>query len=692
MFEHWDTGLYSQHYLLNMSNNGFEDRVDEVEGLVAKLQANDRTVKRLCFEFEKWEDLNPWRNADDRAEIDEDVEKLCTALEGNRVVRRVEVGSGLAMHVAFERGAKAIARVLRRNQTVEDITIYGWSFSGVAGIPTVLEGLVGNHVIKKLTISGQDGCDAPPPEIIGKSISRALAKVLPKTSIEELVLVDEAIDWEEGLDLICAGLRKNRTIKTLDLVNGLHASDFSCHNQNCLHPGICARLCEAIGGKAKVRVKTRACPGLNSLITNHQNIGELRVVFGQKLDAVQWRDFAKAFARNNSIETVIFCNDRHKRSPETIDWRWRSVFEAIATKSVVNLMLSGMPLDDYGVGIICKALCRSTSIRELKLYSCGKEWIPPSRFRFSWEDSPEDTGDPRITATSANAIAKLLRSSLSLESVHFSSLFGTDEYAIGDEGAMTIAKAVALRGVKTTQLVLESCNITDKGGAALCRLLNMPYLQLEVLDLKRNNFGFPAVKRFVDCLSDNSTLRTLNISSDEKISNSEKVDLQTRIFNVLKRNHVLSELTLPWINTNKMSQQQKLNVCAAFQDMLKVNHTIHSRSFPDFYKGLDEVMRSANYKHPVLSSAMKNASFPSHLIDDVPVSLIPGAIERADDIAGVDGVFSLLRRVGDGIWGGIVSPASAKKNRKRCKESVEEGISELKMAVYHVNSDGSVLL
>lgn len=94
----------------------------------------------------------------------------------------------------------------------------------------------------------------------------------------------------------------------------------------------------------------------------------------------------------------------------------------------------------------------------------------------------------------------------------------------------------------------------------------------------------------------------------------------------------------------------------------------------------------------LFSSTMKNASFPSHLIDGVPASLIPDAIERADDVAGIDGVFSLLRRVGDGIWVGIDSPGSAKKNKKRPKESAEGEISELKMAGYHVNSDGSVLL
>lgn len=120
-----------------------------------------------------------------------------------------------------------------------------------------------------------------------------------------------------------------------------------------------------------------------------------------------------------------------------------------------------------------------------------------------------------------------------------------------------------------------------------------------MLDLTRNDLGLSTVKRFVDCLSDNPNLRTLHIASNEKISNSEKVGLQTHLFNSLKTNHVLSDLKFPWIGTAGMSLHERSNVCAAFHDMLKVNHTIHSRSFSDLYEGLDEVMCSANYEHPV---------------------------------------------------------------------------------------------
>ena len=82
LFESWDTEFQYQYYLLNMSDNEFDERVDEVEELVAKLRANDRTVKSLCLDFETWEDV--WggnRNGDVKAKIDGDVVKLCRALE-----------------------------------------------------------------------------------------------------------------------------------------------------------------------------------------------------------------------------------------------------------------------------------------------------------------------------------------------------------------------------------------------------------------------------------------------------------------------------------------------------------------------------------------------------------------------------------------------------------------------------------
>ena len=294
----------------------------------------------------------------------------------------------------------------------------------------------------------------------------------------------------------------------------------------------------------------------------------------------------------------------------------------------------------------------------------------------------------------AKRIAGLLRSSQSLEAVIIDSLWGTHKFDVGDEGAVAIAEAVAMRRAKTTQLVLKNCNISDTGGIALCRLLEKSRSKFVVLDLSRNNFGLSTIRSFVDCLSENTALRTLELSSNQIITSSERVDLQIRLFNKLKTNRTLSNLSIPWMDTKEMSPEEKSHVFAAFRDMLQVNHAIHPRSLPIHFhqNDLDGVMRSANYEHPVLSAMVKNAPFPSYLIDDVPVSVIPDAIKRVDDVAGVDGVFSLLRRVGDGIWCGIVSPGSVKKSKKRRKGSVEDDISEFNMAGCHANNDGSALL
>ena len=423
--------------------------------------------------------------------------KSCVGFEGGEAI--------------YGRGAKAIARLLKRNRSVEEVIIYCCSFYGQSEMKTVLEGLIGNQTIAKLTISGHGGDDEPPPTLLGESLCRVLAKVLRKsTSIKELALVDEAIDWDEGLDLICDGLRKNQSIKSLDLLDGYFFSNDVCAEHNWLATPVCAKLCSAIGNDAKIRLKTLITGHASGIdfISNHRNIHELHLVFCLDLTSGKWNDLAKALSKNNSVKTLVLSNiNDERRTPETIDWRTRTLFEAIASGSVESLTVKGMPLDDAGVGIICKALRGSTSIREFTVFSCGKKMTDhPTILGY--------TGDPCITATSVKAIANLLKSSSGLETVRIDSRY--DKYTIGDEGAVAIAKALAKRRVKTKQLVLKNCDITDKGGVALCRLLESPRSSLEVLGLGGNNFGLATVTRFIDCLSDNSTLRTLHISDSVK--------------------------------------------------------------------------------------------------------------------------------------------------------------------------------
>ena len=636
-----------------MSADGNQEYSDDVEELASRLSANDESVLNVCLEFEKWEELTPRSNEDHKSEVDADVCKLFNALEDNNVVRQVEIGCGWSFTSVGVVAAKAIARGLYRNRSVKDIVIYCESFYGQIPMEIVLEGLVGTNNITKLTIVGHDGCDEPPAAALDQRLSRTLAEILRQSSsIEELTLVDESIGWEKGLDPICDGLRKNKSIKTLDLVDGHFLSDLSCGATNSLDPEVCSKLCDAVGDKAMVRLKTHVCQGLNSLISNHNNISELRADFLRKVDYCEWQDLAKALSRNDSIETFTFFNeDRSNQKPEMIDWRSRSLLEAIASTSIENLVFKGFPMDDDGVDIVCRALRKSTSIRNLRPNNCGNRNLGPSREE-----------EARITAQSAISIAKPLKSTNSLESVQLDSLGRAQQYDIGDEGALALVSAVAKRKVKTKRLRLLNCNIGDQGGIAFCRLLKQSSSGLEELELLGNDFGPSALKKFADSLSDNSTLRSLKLTT-KSITSSQKVDTVIRFIKALKTNHCLQTLHIFWTCNDNESEKEKDRVAAALQDMLQTNHTV-SGYFPGF-SDLQELLFSTNHHHPILVSTEKSAPFPSHLIEHMPACLIPNAIERADNIAGVDGVFSLLRRVGDGIWDGIDPTEPTKETKKR---------------------------
>ena len=428
---------------------------------------------RSYHEFDKWEhELDAWRNAEDRATLDADIVKLYRALENNTVVRRVDVSGSFG--TISSRGATAIAQALSGNRSISDVTICwdGHIFTGPNTMKTVLGGLVGNHNIKKLTISGNAGHDgSQSPSTLGGSLSRILGKVLQDSSIEELVLVDKGIDWEQGLSPICEGLRKSESIKKLSLVDPYFSLDEMHASKNVLHSDVCDELCDAIGDIAKVHMKVKMSQGLNSLIRKHRNIEELRVVVTDSSDYSEWYDLAKALSQNDTIRTVVLCNGNDGRfgppGHATIDQRSRPVFESIASGNVEKLITMRMRVDDEGIGIICKALQQSTSIVELNLYSCGVDRDPI----LGWSSQ----GGTSITVKGAKRIAGLLRSSQSLEAVIIDSLWGTHKFDVGDEGAVAIAEAVAMRRAKTTQLVLKNCNISDTGGIALCRLLEIVF-------------------------------------------------------------------------------------------------------------------------------------------------------------------------------------------------------------------------
>ena len=179
-----------------------------------------------------------------------------------------------------------------------------------------------------------------------------------------LFLIDKGIDWGQGLGPICEGLRKSESIKKLSLVDPYFSLDEMHASKNVLHSDVCDELCDAIGDIAKVHMKVKMSQGLNSLIRKYRNIDELRVVVTDSSDYSEWCDLAKALSQNDTIRTVVLCNGNDGRfgppGRATIDQRSRPVFESIASGNVEKLITMRMRVDDEGIGIICKALQKST--------------------------------------------------------------------------------------------------------------------------------------------------------------------------------------------------------------------------------------------------------------------------------------------------------------------------------------------
>ena len=64
--------------------------------------------------------------------------------------------------------------------------------------------------------------------------------------------------------------------------------------------------------------------------------------------------------------------------------------------------------------------------------------------------------------------------------------------------------------------------------------------------------------------------------------------------------------------------------------------------------GLNENI-TENRNHPILASTLKDSPFPVRLIQNLAENEIALAIERAENIAGIDGIFSLVRQLAEGI-------------------------------------------
>ena len=98
-------------------------------------------------------------------------------------------------------------------------------------------------------------------------------------------------------------------------------------------------------------------------------------------------------------------------------------------------------------------------------------------------------------------------------------------------------------------------------------------------------------------------------------------------------------------------------------DLLEVNHTITDVVPMTDMEYIKDRMRNSNSKHPILASTMKGVPFPAYFTKDLSEVLVSEALERADNVAGIDGVFSLLRQVGDSVARFASTSSSEKRGR-----------------------------
>ena len=627
---------------------------DEVGDFIRCLKRNFKGTVSIDLDYfteTKWdglEDRCPHLKTKEDYEgvINADIMRLFYALEKNTVVRKVTLG----LHSLYgckinDSAAVVIAMTLSNpNTSVEELEISADCFLRAKGIRIVLEGLMNNNKIKKLTIMGHVDYEIyeanAPMGILGRKLSSILAEfIIKSTSLQELVLERNPIYWDRCLLILCNALSNNKSIKRLSLLDNLF-----------LNANEIKELCKAVGSKTGIKVQEDVGTDLIHLVEGCRNISELRVVFPRRdvLNTQQWRQLSSAFKGitytaikgEASIRSIHFQNDLMNSDP--FDVQALSVLKSIATGTKVEkLVFQDLPINDDTMKAICAALSPSKYLREVTFRDCGNKTA-------------------HLTVYGANCLADLLRKCESIENIHLTRhKYGYHQ--ITDEGAVNIARAVSDRRGTTRELSLYNCGFGNEGGLALRQLLDAPTNTLERLDIGCNSFDDPSlIKSFAACIQKSSALLSLGIGgSREGWGLSTEVDVQIHLVRALRDNQLLQRLSLPY-SKDTTTEDQKALKHKILRELLQVNHSITDLcAFEDSYV-LRNMLRM-NKKHPILASIIKEAPFPAYLIKDISGGVLANALERADDVAGIDGVFSLLRQVSDSI-------AADEDTRKRSKE------------------------
>jgi len=546
--------------------------------------------------------------------------------------------------------AERLGRSLSKNLSVKHLVIYGEVFEELPGAVEVFKGLAKNAVLKEFTFIGCYFLDlyGKPEGLLDRDSTRYLAAMLAmNTSIEKLCLGGNCIRWFENTKTLCAGLMRNKTIKHIDLRGNLFVEPISA-----------ITLCSA-ATNAKfdlqlpfLRQVLQEGYAVPLLIKTSQNIESLRLTLVNNwsdgsFDSV-WASFVEAIPQNKSIKSIFIENETPNRLGDdrrlvlpSLDIT--SFSEAIANNGVIQrLSFHEIPFGDEKVASFCEALRSSSTIREVKFSYCD------------------------ISQNAAKSLAETLRMNESIVSLSIQgrSVRCPNVIHIGDAGAIDIANAVTERSGVTKELSLVSCGIGDKGVKRLLDLLDEPRIGMETLNLHENKFEASTCESFAECLSRNTTLKELNLWHKPDWGGEVIANHQALLLDALVNNTTLEKLSTPTLHPPDEAHRRKkgyleqhdityeayFRKVEALRQLVKVNHTLNKLlGYSCGAREAHNLLEEANSKHPVLATTMKGVQFPSNLITDIPVSVFGNALEKAEDLAGIDGLFSFVRQIGDQI-------------------------------------------
>ena len=627
------------------SSAGNESEEDGLDKFIRRLGENYMGIDSFGlghFSEMKWDHMEE----DDRfmdletrddyeAVINTDIVRACQALRDNTVVREVLIdllcvaGDGGECKVNDD-GAMAIGTVLACNNAVKEVELAATCMRTVSGIRMVLRGIMQSATIKKLTITGHD-TDAilnfeASEGVLGRNLTKILSELLAKsTTIEELVLESNPIYWDESLSILCDGLRKNRSVKNMSLLDNEVLSGHEI-----------VEICKAVGMETRVKIDREFDENLHQIVCKCHNISELRCTFlGQDMTQSQYQDLASAFKHNASIKEIFLHNTISLKAP--LNLGVLPILKTIGSLTKVEkIEFKHIPLNDNLMEGICSALSRSASLRDVYFDNCGDD-------------------DIHMSPQGAHYLANLLLGCDSIESIGLN--YGNHE--INDEGAIAVAQAVSERRGTTRELSFRYCGIGDQGATAFRQLLDSANT-LEKLSIGGNHFSPAVIRSFGACLRRKaSSLRDLDIGG---LCNGWKfascMDVQIHLVDSLKDNQILKHLAVPmgYDDSPSRSDKEEKNALRrkVLHEVLQHNHSVTDLSAYNCDDGeFHEIMREINKKHPILASTMKHAPFPVYLLKDMSGGKFANALARADNVAGIDGVFSLLRQVsGDAIGAG----------------------------------------